>query len=176
MSLPDQFAHDHQGRKFRDVLNDVRIAFDPILQFLDDPGRQQRMLESELHHERPALAGVVRELEDRADVRQFFSNNDGHCTTRFRQAIGVAVRIVMENHGWQRTGRKGSLGVRANVAPRTTRAGAYHNNGGLALWFTRAERYQLPDGMPFRSVAERAKEMEAVIATRRLQPAAAGQL
>jgi hypothetical protein len=83
---------------------------------------------------------------------------------RFRQAVGVAVRILMESHGWRTTGRKGSLGVRASVPPRTARAGAYHNTGGLALWFTRAERYELSTGMPFRPVAERAQEIEAAAA------------
>jgi hypothetical protein len=84
------------------------------------------------------------------------------------------VRIVMENHGWRTTGRKGSLGVRASVPPRTTRAGAYHNTGGLALWFTRAERYEPLTGMLYRSVAERAREIETTIAERQMQSAGTG--
>jgi hypothetical protein len=116
------------------------------------------------------LAGVVRELEARPDVHQFFFSHDGHKTTRLRQAVGVIVRIVMEGRGWRTTGRKGSLGVRTNVTPRTTTAGAYHNTGGLALWFTRAERYELPNGMPYQSVAERAQMVEAAIAQRAVAP------
>lgn len=160
MPLHDLFAGDNQGRRFTDVLNDDRISFAEILDFFDDPDRQRRMIDSELHHDRPALAGVVRELESRPEVHRFFLDHDGHTTTRLRQAIGVVVRIVMEKHGWRTTGRKGSLGVRASVPARTTRAGAYHNTGGLALWFTRAERYELSGGMPFRPVAERAQEIE----------------
>jgi hypothetical protein len=117
------------------------------------------MIESELDHDRPALAGVVQELEHRDDVDHFFRANNGHVTTRFRQAIGVVVRIIMESHGWKTTGRKGSLGVRAKVPPRTAVAGAYHNTGGLALWFTRAERYERVAGMPYRSVVERAADI-----------------
>lgn len=161
MPLAQDFAQDHQGRRFADVLADTRISFQSILAFLGDPQRQQRLVDSELHHDRPALAGVVRELEARPDVQRFFLTNDGHTTTRFRQAVGVAVRIIMEAHGWRTTGKKGSVGVRANVPPRTALAGAYHNTGGLALWFTRAERYELPTGMPYRSVAEQAQEIEA---------------
>lgn len=172
MPLTQQFAQDDQGRRFADVLNDARIPFAAILQFLDDPDRQRRMVESELHHDRPALAGVVRELEARTDVHQFFLTNDGHTTTRFRQAVGMAVRIVMEGRGWRTTGRKGSLGVRAKVRPRTTRPGAYHNDGGLALWFVRAERYELPTPMPYRDVAERAREIEAAEADRQAGEAA----
>lgn len=161
MPLAQQFAQDRQGRRFADVLSDARISFPAILAFFNDPQRQRRLIESELHHDRPALAGVICELEHRQDVEQFFRTNDGHVTTRFRQAIGVVVRIIMESHGWKTTGRKGSLGVRAKVPSRTTTAGAYHNTGGLAVWFTRAERYQLAVGSPFRSVEERAGEIEA---------------
>jgi hypothetical protein len=165
MPLLELFRQDHQGRRFTDVLGDHRIPFAEILGFFDDPDRQRRMIESELHHDRPALAGVVRELESRPAVYQFFLANDGHTTTRLRQAIGVAVRIVMQQHGWRTTGRKGSLGVRASVPARTASAGAYHNTGGLALWFTRAERYELPGGMPFRPVADRAMEIERRVGT-----------
>jgi hypothetical protein len=161
MSLAQQFAQDNQGRRFADVMTDTRISFTSILTFFDDADRQRRMIESERDHDRPALAGVVRELEARSDVHQFFVNNDGRATTRFRQAVGVVVKIIMKKKGWRTTGRKGSLGVRANGMLRTTGAGAYHNTGGLALWFSRAERYNLPTGMPYHPVAERAQSIEA---------------
>jgi len=160
VGLVQEFAQDNQGRRFADVIADTRIPFRPILEFFEDSNRQRRLVESELHHDRPALAGVIRELEARPDVDQFFRSNDGHLTTRFRQAVGVIVRLIMEHHGWRTTGRKGSLGVRASVAPRTTNVGAYHNTGGLSLWFTRAERYELVTGMPFSSVAKAFTRME----------------
>ena len=170
MPLAQQFPQDHQGRRFADVMADQRISFPSILAFFDDPDRQRRMVESEEHHDRPALAGVICELEARPDVHQFFLNHDGHTTTRFRQAVGVVVRIIMEDQGWQTTGRKGSLGVRANVPPRTTTPGAFPNSGGLALWFTRAERYELPPGRRFLPIAERAQQVEAAIAQRVAAP------
>ena len=76
--------------------------------------------------------------------------------TRLRQAVGVLVRMIMERRGWQKTGKKGSLGVRADVAKDTPA----HNTGGLAFWFVRAERYERAEGMPFRSVRERCQEYE----------------
>src|SRR3954463_9138558 len=165
MPLAQQFAQDRQGGRFADVLNDARISFSAILAFFNDPQRQRRLIESELHHDRPALAGGICELEHRQDVDQFFRTNDGHVTTRFRQAVGVVVRIIMEAHGWKTTGRKGSLGVRAKVPTRTTAAGAFHNTGGLAVWSPRAERYELGAGSPYRSVEERAAEIERTPAT-----------
>jgi hypothetical protein len=63
--------------------------------------------------------------------------------------------MIMERRGWQKTGKKGSLGVRAAATPKT----ANHNSGGLAFWFIRAERYELPKGMPYRSVRERCREL-----------------
>jgi hypothetical protein len=65
--------------------------------------------------------------------------------------------MIMEQRGWRKTGRKGSLGVRAAVARGTKTPGAYHNTGGLAFWFLRAERYERVEGMPFRSVRDRAE-------------------
>ena len=161
MALAQQFAQDRQGRRFADVLNDARISFPAILAFFNDPQRQRRLIESELHHDRPALAGVVCELEHRQDVDQFFRTNDGHVTTRFRQAIGVVVRIIMESHGWKTTGRKGSLGVRVKGPTRTATTGADHNTGGLAVWFTRAERYELVAGMPYRPSRNERPRIEA---------------
>ena len=37
MPLAQQFAQDRQGRRFADVLNDVRISFPAILAFFNDP-------------------------------------------------------------------------------------------------------------------------------------------
>ncbi len=159
MRLAEQFAQDRQGRRYADVVKDARISFPAILAFFDDPDRQRRMVESELHHDRPAFAGVVRELELRDDLNEFFGTNPGHVTTRFRQAVGVVVRIVMESKGWRTTGRKGSVGVRAKPDSKITMEGAMNNTGGLSVWFTRAERYEPITGLPFRSVEERAKDI-----------------
>ena len=151
------FLEDRQGRTFADVLHDPEQPFDDLLAFFNDSERQRRMEESEIHHDRAALAGVVRELEAQPVIDRFLASEHPRRTKRLRQAVGVVVRIIMEQRGWKKTGKKGSLGVRVNVAKGTKTPGAYHNTGGLAFWFLRAERYERVDGMPFRSVKERAE-------------------
>lgn len=153
----DEFLEDRQGRTFADVLNDPQQPFDEVLAFFSDKDRQRRMEEAEIHHDRAPLAGVVRELEAQPAIHQFLGEIHARRSLRLRQAIGVVVRMVMERRGWQKTGKKGSLGVRAAQE----RATPTHNTGGLALWFIRAERYTLPGGMPYRSVVARREELPA---------------
>jgi len=164
----EEFLDDPQGRTFADVANDPEQPFDQVITFFDDEYRMRRMEESELHHDRAPLAGVVRELESQPDVNQFLTQPQVRRNTRFRQAIGVLVRILMERRGWQKTGRKGSLGVRAVGVVRTPA----HNIGGLAFWFIRAERYKRSEGMPFQSVRERCQELESAGSPRNGKPAA----
>ncbi len=156
-----KFLEDRQGRTFADVFEDPDQPFDDVLTFFNDGGRQRRMEESEVHHDRPALAGVVREFEALPAVNAFFSTGHPRRAKRLRQAVGVVVRIIMEQRGWQKTGRKGSLGVRSRLAEGLEAPGAYHNTGGLALWFLRAERYRPVEGIRFRSVKARAAGIEA---------------
>lgn len=156
----DDFLEDRQGRTFVDVLEDAEQPFDEVLAFFCDAERQRRMEDAEIHHDRAALAGVVRELEAQPAIDGFLASRVPRRSKRLRQAIGVVVRMIMEQRGWRKTGKKGSLGVRANVAAGTKAPGAYHNTGGLAFWFLRAERYERVDGMPFHTVKERAEEFE----------------
>lgn len=158
----EQFLSHQQGRTFADVVNDPGQPFDDVLEFFRSPERQQRMEDSEIHHDRPPLAGVIRELESLPRVDRFLSTVHPRRSKRLRQAIGVVVRIIMEGRGWQKTGRKGSLGVRA--APASREPG--HNSGGLAFWFIRAERYELLTGMPYRSVRNRCRELESTRSNR----------
>jgi hypothetical protein len=155
------FLQDRQGRTFADVLDDPEQPLDAVLEFLNDEACQRRMEESEIHHDRPPLAGVVRELEAQPAIDHFLSTQHPRRTKRLRQAVGVVVRMVMERLGWEKTGKKGSLGVRAKVARGTTTAGAYHNTGGLAFWFLRGERYENPERKTYPSVRERARKLEA---------------
>ena len=152
-----EFLDDRQGRTFADVVNDPDCPFDEVLTFFSDKSRQQRMEDSEIHHDRAPLAGVVREFESHPAINRFLAAVHTKRTNRFRQAVGVLVRIIMQRRGWRKTGRKGSLGVRASMAKQTPA----HNTGGLAFWFIRAERYEQGDGMPFQSVRERCAELDS---------------
>lgn len=151
------FLDDMQGKTFAGVVDDPEQPFVVVLNFFNDAERQRRMEESELHHDRSPLAGVVRELETHPEIDRFFAGAQVRRNNRFRQAIGVLVRIIMERRGWQKTGRKGSLGVRGAKSSKTQS----HNTGGLAFWFLRAERYELPDGMPYKSVRDQCKEIDS---------------
>jgi hypothetical protein len=154
----DIFLRDKQGRTFVDVVNDPEQPFDDVLEFFDDEGRQRRMEEAEIHHDRAPLAGVVRELESQPAIDQYLAGVHAGEAKRLRQAIGVLVRMIMERRGWKKTGKKGSLGVRAATAPDMPS----HNSGGMAFWFVRAERYELEEGMPYRSVNERRRALQTV--------------
>lgn len=153
----EKFLEDIQGRTFSDVLNDPDQPFDAVLEFFNDESRQRRMEESEIHHDRPPLSGVVREFESYPAIEQSLAEIHTHRSKRLRQAVGVVVRMIMQARGWQKTGRKGSLGVRASK----NQSYPSHNTGGLAFWFIRAERYVRAEGMPFRSVRERCRELES---------------
>jgi hypothetical protein len=147
----EDFLADRQGRTFADVAHDPEQPFDEVLAFFNDAERQQRMEDSETHHDRAPLAGVVRELESQPTIDVFLSGVHAHRSKRLRQAVGVLVRMIMERRGWRKTGRKGSLGVRAAVSQRS------------AFWFIRAERYERERGMLFRSVRERCQELESAL-------------
>ena len=152
-----EFLDDPQGKTFSDVVSDAKQPFESVVEFFGDEDRLRRMEEAELHHDRAPLAGVIRELESQPVISRFLGRAETRRNNRFRQAIGVLVRIVMEKRGWQKTGRKGSLGVRAS---RTSMVAA-HNQGGLSLWFVRAERYEQRKGMPYQSVRERCEKLES---------------
>jgi len=151
----EKLFEDLQGRTFSDVANSPEQSFDAILDFFNNEARQRRMEESEIHHDRPPLAGVVRELESHPTIDRALAETNNQKSKRLRQAIGVVVRMIMEARGWQKTGRKGSLGVRKSKDPFEPG----FNTGGLALWFVRAERYVLAEGMPYQSVRERCKNL-----------------
>lgn len=157
-----QFLNDVQGKKFADVVSDPEQPFEEVLAFFSTEERQRRLEDAEIHHDRPPLAGVVRELEALPAVDRFLGGDHARRTQRLRQAIGVVVRIIMERRGWKKTGRKGSLGVRALNSSRSP----HHNSGGLAFWFVRAERYECQGGMPYRSTKQRCKDLELALPPR----------
>lgn len=153
----EEFLEDRQGRTFVDVVNDPTQPFSEVLEFFNEPDRQRRMEESEAHHDRAPMAGVVRELESLPSINKILGAADARRSQRLRQSIGVLIRIIMESRGWRKTGKKGSLGVRSGKTPGTPN----HNVGGLAFWFIRAERYAHEEGKPYPSVRRRCKTLES---------------
>ena len=118
--------------------------------FFKDKNRLRRMEESEIHHDRPALAGVVKELEHYRPIEQTLAK--AHIkgglkeSLQLRRAIGLRVRKIMEARGWEKAvclngkDRKGPLGIRAEKNPLEPTQ-HHHNSSGLALWFSSAQHY-----------------------------------
>jgi len=152
-----EFLEDRQGRTFADVVNDATQPFSEVLDFFNNADRQRRMEESETHHDRAPMAGVVRELESMPSINRVLGSADARGSQRLRQSIGVLIRIIMERRGWKKTGKKGSLGVRSGKTPGTPN----HNVGGLAFWFIRAERYEHAETKSYLSVRKRCKKLES---------------
>lgn len=63
------------GRTFADIVNSADGPFDDVLACFSDKGRQRRMEESELHHDRLPLAGVIREFDSCEKVHRFLATS-----------------------------------------------------------------------------------------------------
>jgi hypothetical protein len=142
-TLPE-FLADFQGSRFRNEYGTWPVDFEALLRQFDEPAWIEKMVAAS-RLKRPALAGVVANIEGRADVDAFMKSKDAHETRRFRQAVGVGIRIAMERLGWQTSGKKGSLGRRVPVPVRTTTPGASGNDPPEpSVWFSKAEIYRPP--------------------------------
>lgn len=149
-----EFLHDPHGEAFAEHWDPL---FDDVLAFFSCGDRQRRMEEAEIHHDRAALAGVVRDLEALPALNQYLAASQRQQSKRLRELVGFIVRLIMERRGWIRTGRKGSLGVRAEAENDEIPP---HNSSGLALWFPCGERFELPSGAPFQTVSARRRKLE----------------
>src|SRR6476620_10012240 len=72
----EEFLDDRQGRTFADVADDATQPFSEVLEFFNAPDRQRRMEESEIHHDRAPMAGVVRELESLPSINRILGAAD----------------------------------------------------------------------------------------------------
>lgn len=107
--------------------------------FLDDPARIQRLEDAEIHHDRPALAGVARELGAVFDSQARAADRPGrpgHWHVHILAKIaGFVVTLIMIDRGWRPIeGKKGSI--------------------SLVTWITRAQRFEPPLDHPLRAVWE----------------------
>jgi len=114
----DDFLADRHAATYLPALEAHPKATSRLLDLLNNPENEQRLIHAE-ELERPALAGVVRFIEEEPAIAQLLAM--GAAGHRFRQAVGVAVKLKMEALGWTAAGKKG-------VVPR-------------ARHFTKAERY-----------------------------------
>lgn len=111
-----EFEQDEQGRRYQDVLSRPinRAALEAALGIMSRPNALRRMQEAETIHDRPALAGVVRDIEADPDFDKAFHAGRINETNRLKMAVGVGAKIIMERAHWRKTGRKGFLRAIAN--------------------------------------------------------------
>ncbi len=136
----EDFLLDPQGAKYSDVARTHRQALGRLMAMLNDQDHQAELLVAE-QYGHPALSGIVQAIEADESIAPALASSGGN---RFKQAVGVAIRIAMERLGWSKTGRKGP--VRG------------------ATQFKRAERYEPPHpAIPGTSRSDRARAaLEAV--------------
>lgn len=104
------FEADDHGGTFGDILREARNELSAGLKVMNGAEAQRRMEYSELDHERPAIAGLIKELERVDLIRQCLAHRDTRAD-RLKMALGTAARIVMQGRGWRKTGRKTAVGV-----------------------------------------------------------------
>jgi hypothetical protein len=105
LTLQD-FTADRHAATYVPELDAHPEATRQLLDLLNDPENEQRLIHAE-EQQRPALAGVVRLLEGDPAVAEVLAT--GAAGYRFRQAVGVAIKLKMEELGWTTTGRKGAV-------------------------------------------------------------------
>jgi hypothetical protein len=97
------FQTDPHASKYLGALDAEPAARDRFFAILNDSCNEHRLLDAEeLGH--AALAGIVRFLDQDPAIGPVVAAN-----LRFRQAVGVGVRLKMEELGWAKTGVKGPV-------------------------------------------------------------------
>lgn len=99
------FLEDRHAAKYRDIVESHAAAFAQVVAILNDPYYQEQLSAAE-RFGRPALSGVVQAIEADETVAASLASP---ASLRFRQTVGVAVRLTMEAMGWSTTGKKGSI-------------------------------------------------------------------
>ena len=112
------FERDSHAAKYVIELDCRPKASERLFWLLNAPANEQRLVDAEMLG-MPALSGVARFLEDDPAIAEVLETDPA--SLRFRQAIGVAIKLKMAKLGWQTTGTKGAV------------RGSRH--------FTKAERY-----------------------------------
>jgi hypothetical protein len=115
----EDFDSDAHAAKYRGQLEAHPQAFARLFGVLNDPANEQRLVDAEMQG-MPALAGVVRFIEADPVITTVLDSGSGGL--RFRQTVGVVLKLKMAKLGWRTTGRKGAV------------RGARH--------FTKAEHYR----------------------------------
>lgn len=111
------------GRRFLPVVNNPKVPVRQVMYLLNDPQNLDGMAFVTENIEYPALGAIVKKLEQIPEVDKYFRSTPSRDTLKFRQCVGMAVRLAMEEKGFRTTGKKGSI-------------------GSISEWFTRAEIFE----------------------------------
>ncbi len=104
MLTMEHFRCDPHAAKYVRELEHRPRAGEHLLAIINE-GADAGLLVHEADRGDPPLDGVVRRIEADAEIRPILASGpEGH---RFRQTVGVAIRLRMEQLGWRTTGRKG---------------------------------------------------------------------
>lgn len=112
------FKRDSHAAKYVVELDCRPEAAERLFWLLNEPANEQRLVDAEMNG-MPALAGIARFLENDPVIGEVLDTDP--VSLRFRQAVGVAIKLKMAKLGWKTTGTKGAV------------RGSRH--------FTKAERY-----------------------------------
>jgi hypothetical protein len=104
----EDFLHDRHAATYVPELDAHPQATNRLLALLNVRENEDRLRHASECH-RPALDGVVHVLEDDPAIAQVLPGPTG---LRFRQAVGVAIRLKMESLGWATTGTKSTVRAR----------------------------------------------------------------
>lgn len=108
------FHDTPHGRRFLPVLDNSKFPAKQVLDLLNKPKTLDVMAYVSTHmtnRPMPALAMIVEELEKIEEIEKFFRSTPSSETLRFRQFVGMAVRLAMEEKGFTTTGRKAKFGA-----------------------------------------------------------------
>ena len=128
MLSTNSFQVAPHGRRFLPVAEDHKVPAKQVLDLLNDPRILEGMAFVTKSIDYPALGAIVKELEQNKEVAKYFGATASKNTLRFRQFVGMAVRLAMEEKGFRTTGKKGYI-------------------GSISKWFTRAEIFEPSSGV-----------------------------
>ena len=117
------FEDEPYGRIFIVVLKNPDLPIKPVMKLLNNVEKVQCMACVTRNIEFPALGAIVKDLEKIREVKEYFESKIPSETLKYRQFVGMAVRLKMEEIGFKKTGKRGNL-------------------GSISKWFTRAAIYE----------------------------------
>lgn len=113
MATLNEFRLDRTGKRFASHLATEPLfaaAFEAVVAHLAQPSVRDHMQQAEERFDKPALRGVDAELEEVPAVRQLrLSRPD--LGDAFNRAVGVLVRMTMEEVGWRAKKGAGATGL-----------------------------------------------------------------